>query len=318
MTKSCRPHRASLLPRRVRPRYSVAVGIEIDTINRYHIVSRLSLRRLIPFRLLGRRRQKQSHREPVYLSQLQNFSDEEWQAALTKSPAEAARFVHAAATYGNIDAQLHWAQMQLDGYGTKRDPEAAFRWFGIAALSKRADAVNMLGRCHELGWGTPIDYAKAVDCYRAAAEKSYDWAQYNLGCRLLDGKDVGRDPGTAFELFTKAVAQGHMKSLNMLGRCYENGWGCKQDMVEAVRWYRRSADEGDFRGQYRYGQLLLDRGLLDEAVPLLRLAVDTTPVEMCGDIAAALMQHPEPRLREIGAIAQARAASVLNPKFASF
>lgn len=304
-----RATRASSLPQRGRPRYTAMTIVEIDVPSRYYIVSRLSLRRFIPFRLFGKRRQKQAAREPVYLSQLQNLSDEGWKAALTKSPAEAARWVQAAATYGNTDAQLHWAQMQLDGYGTKRDPEAAFRWFGIAALSKRPDAVNMLGRCHDLGWGTPVDYAKAVECYRAAAEKSYDWAQYNLGCRLLDGKDVGRDPDTAFELFTRAVAQGHMKSLNMLGRCYEHGWGCKQDMAEAVRLYRRSADEGDFRGQYRYGQLLLDRGLVDEAVPLLRLAVATTPVEMCGDIAAALMQHPELRLREIAALAQARAAN---------
>lgn len=263
----------------------------------------------MPSRFFGRQRQKQSPSEALYPSQLQNLSDDEWKAALTKSPAEAARWMHAAATYGNIDAQLNWAQMHLDGYGTKRDPEAAFRWFGIAALSKRADAINMLGRCHELGWGTPIDYAKAVACYRDAANKSYDWAQYNLGCRLLDGRDVGHDPDMAFALFTRAVAQGHVKSLNMLGRCYEHGWGCPQDIAEATQWYRRSADEGDFRGQYRYGQLLLDRGLLDEAVPLLRLAVDNTPVDMCGDIASALLEHPEPGIQEIGARAQARASN---------
>lgn len=274
-------------------------------------MSRLTLRRLFPFRLFGRRQRKPSS-EPIYLGQIEKLSDEEWRAALTKSPEEAARWVHAAATYGNTDAQLYWAQMQLDGYGTKRDPEAGFRWFGIAALSKRADAINMLGRCHELGWGTPIDYAKAVECYRDAAEKSHDWAQYNLGCRLLDGRDVGRDPDSAFAAFTKAVAQGHVKSLNMLGRCYENGWGCRQDVAEAALWYRRSAEAGDFRGQYRYGQLLLDGGLLEDALPWLRLAVDNTPVEMCGELAAALLAHTDPRLQEIGAYAQARASGTTN------
>lgn len=269
---------------------------------------RLSLRRFNPFRFFGKR-QQQPAGETVTVGRLQNLSEEDWQAALSKSPAEAARFVQAAATYGYVDAQLNWAQMQLDGYGTRRDPEAAFRWFGIAALSKRGDAINMLGRCHELGWGTPVDHAKAVECYREAADKSYDWAQYNLGCRLLDGKDTGRDPDEAFKLFNKAVAQGHMKSLNMLGRCYENGWGCPQDMAEAVRWYRRSAEEGDFRGQYRYGQLLLDGGLLDEAVPLLRLAIDNTPAAMCGDIANALTNHPDPRIGEIAGHARARAST---------
>jgi TPR repeat protein len=273
----------------------------------YRIVLRLLSWRINPFRLLSRRPQKQSSGEPLPLGAIQNLSSEDWQAALSKSPEEAARYVHAAASYGNIDAQLNWAQMQLEGYGTRRDPEAAFRWFGIAALSKRADAVNLLGRCYDLGWGTPVDFAKAVECYREAADKSYDWAQYNLGCRLLDGRDVGRDPETAFTMFSKAVAQGHMKSLNMLGRCYENGWGCRQDMTEAILWYRRSAEAGDFRGQYRYGQLLLDRGLLDDAIPLLHLAIDNTPVEMCGDIAIAFADQSDPRLQDIAAHARARA-----------
>lgn len=260
-------------------------------------------------RLFGKPRKKQTADEPIYLGEIRKLSDEDWQAALTKSPLEAARLVQAAATYGYLDAQLNWAQMLLDGYGTRRDPEAAFRWFGIAALSKRADTLNMLGRCHELGWGTPVDYAKAVACYREAADKSYDWAQYNLGCRLLDGQDVGRDPDEAFALFSKAVAQGHDKSLNMLGRCYENGWGCPQDMTQAIAWYRRSAEAGDFRGQYRYGQLLVDQGLLDDALALLRLAVDNTPVHMCAEIADAFLNHAEPKLREIGLRAQARAST---------
>ena len=268
------------------------------------------MKRFSPFRLFRKRRKELPSSEPLPLGQVQGLSNEDWQAALSKSPEEAARYVEAAAKYGNIDAQLNWAHMQLDGYGTRRDPEAAFRWFGIAALSKRADILNMLGRCHELGWGTPVDYAKAVACYREAADKSYDWAQYNLGCRLLDGREVGPDREAAFDLFRKAVAQGHVKSLNMLGRCYENGWGCRQDMAEAILWYRRSAEAGDFRGQYRYGQLLLDRGLLDDAVPLLRLAVDNTPAEMCGDIATALAGQSDSRLQEIATHAQTRASQI--------
>lgn len=271
---------------------------------RYHAVSRLTLRHFNLFRFFGKRRKSRPIDEPLYGSRLEKLSSEEWQAALNKSPEEAARWIYAAATSGNIDAQLHWAQMQLDGYGTRRDPGAAFRWFCIAALSKRPDAINMLGRCHERGWGTPIDYAKAVECYREAAEKSFDWAQFNLGLLLLEGKGTARDPDKAFDLFTKAVAQNHMKSLNMIGLCYENGWGCRQNMAESIRWYRRSADAGDFRGQYRYGQLLLDRGQTDEALPWFRLAVENTPVEMRGEIASALMNHPDQKLRTIGILAK--------------
>ena len=265
-----------------------------------------------------RRRREQESGEPVYFSRLKHLSDGEWRAALAESPAKAARWVYAAATYGNIDAQLYWGQMLLDGYGTRRDPTGAFRWFTIAAESKRADAINMLGRCHERGWGVPSDCAKAAACYRHAAEQSFDWAQFNLASLMLDGKGVARDPDGACELFMQAAAQGHVKSLNMVGRCYEHGWGRPRDMIAAVEWYRRSAEGGDFRGQYRYGQMLFERGSVADALAWLRLAVDTAPVEFCRDIAGELLCHCAAPVRDIGRharsiVAEADAKAAADP-----
>jgi TPR repeat protein len=254
-----------------------------------------------------RKRQKKISDETIYLGQLEKLNKEEWDSILSKEPREAARWIYAAATYGHIDAQLHWAQMLHDGIGTERDPEAAFRWFGIAARSKRADALNMLGRCYALGWGTPVDFGKAAEHYREAAAKSSDWARYNLGCLMIEGKGVARDVDEAFRLFMSAVEQGHVKSLNMVGRCYENGWGCTQNMAEAVRWFRRSAEAGDFRGQYSYAQVLIGQGMLDDALPWLRLAIDQSHVELCREMAKVLSEHPEPRLRDMSTYANARA-----------
>ncbi|WP_424629931.1 tetratricopeptide repeat protein [Bradyrhizobium sp. SYSU BS000235] len=259
-----------------------------------------------------RKRQKKNFDETIYLSQLENLSKEEWDAILSKEPREAARWIYAAATYGHLDAQLHWAQMLLDGIGTERDPEAAFRWFGIAARSKRADAINMLGRCHELGWGTPPDFEKAAEHYRESAAKSSDWARFNLGCLLLEGKGVARDTDEAFRLFMSAVEQGHIKSLNMVGRCYENGWGCTRDPAEAVQWFRRSAEAGDFRGQYSHAQILIEQGRLDDALPWLRLAINQSHIELCREMTKVLSDHPEPRLREMARYADARAARLAS------
>ncbi|MNV71035.1 Sel1 repeat protein [compost metagenome] len=44
-----------------------------------------------------------------------------------------------------------------------------------------------------------------------------------------------------------------------LGAMYELGMGLPRDGVEALRWYRRSADQGNVYGQYFSG-LLLGRG----------------------------------------------------------
>lgn len=272
-----------------------------------------SLRSLLSFPakiFAKRKRTRKFSDETIYLSQLESLSKEGWDAILSKDPTESARWIYAAATYGHVDAQLHWAQMLLDGIGTDRDPEAAFRWFGIAARSKRADAINMLGRCHELGWGTPVDFSKAAEHYREAATKASDWARFNLGCLTLEGKGVARDPDEAFRLFMSAVEQGHVKSLNMVGRCYENGWGCTQNMTEAIQWFRRSAEAGDFRGQYSYAQVLIEQGRLGEALPWLRLGIDQSHVELCREMAKALSDHPEPRLREMAAYANARAVQL--------
>jgi TPR repeat protein len=45
--------------------------------------------------------------------------------------------------------------------------------------------------------------------------------------------------------------------MNLVGRCYEQGWGIARDAAAAARWYRRSAEAGYFRGQYNWATLLL-------------------------------------------------------------
>ena len=42
---------------------------------------------------------------------------------------------------------------------------------------------------------------------------------------------------------------------NNLGWMYENGRGVQRDRVEAVRWYRRAADQGDSWAQEQLDRL---------------------------------------------------------------
>lgn len=266
------------------------------------------LRSLLHLPFAGKRQRQEPPAEDLAeFGRLQRMSEEEWQAALIENPHEAARWVYAAAVYGRVDAQMSWGHMLLNGYGIERDPERAFRWFGIAAQSRRADTINMVGRCHELGWGVPVDLARAAACYREAAEKSYDWGQFNLASLMLEGKGVARDPDTAFDLFMKAAAQGHAKSMNMIGGFYEHGLGRPASMEIARDWYRRAAEGGDFRGRYRYGLLLAADGSPENALPLIRQAIDAAPADFCRDVALQLADHPHPDLRELAAHAQARA-----------
>jgi len=58
---------------------------------------------------------------------------------------------------------------------------------------------------------------------------------------------------------------GHAKSMNLYGRYLEHGIATAPSPVRAVRWYRRSAEAGDFRGMFSLAMVLTERGEMLEA-----------------------------------------------------
>ena len=47
-----------------------------------------------------------------------------------------------------------------------------------------------------------------------------------------------------FDAVKKAAEQGHVDSQFILGLMYDNGYGVPEDYAEAVRWFRKSAEQG--------------------------------------------------------------------------
>lgn len=76
------------------------------------------------------------------------------------------------------------------------------------------------------------------------AEQGNAEAQYQLGLRYLDGKDIQKDEVKAFEWFKKAAEQGHSKAQCALGYCYNKGQGIQKDEKKGVEWYSKSAEQG--------------------------------------------------------------------------
>ena len=90
-------------------------------------------------------------------------------------------------------------------------------------------ARNMLGRCHEHGWGCAADASVAARHYRVAAEAGLDWAMYNYANLLATGRGVIEDQPQALSLYRRAAELGHAKSMNLLGRYLEEGRVCPAD-----------------------------------------------------------------------------------------
>lgn len=233
------------------------------------------------------------------LEQLERMSYGSLHALLTGDRARAAASIRCAAECGLAAAQLRLGRMLLEGSEIERDDRAAFGWFSRAADQGDTEAMNMVGRCHENGWGVRVDLERAAARYRASAEGGHDWGQYNLGNLLFDGRGTAPDPPQALRWYLRAASQGHGRAMNVVARCLEEGWGCRRSLDDAAYWYHQSARSGYFRGQFNHAVLLAERGLPESAADWFWKAAAGGDAQMRRTIAAALAASRHPALRHI-------------------
>ena len=65
--------------------------------------------------------------------------------------------------------------------------------------------------------------------------------------------DNKKDYSEAVKWYRKAAEQGNAQAQNNLGVCYENGEGVTQSYSEAVKWFRKAAEQGQVNAQHNLG-----------------------------------------------------------------
>ena len=73
---------------------------------------------------------------------------------------------------------------------------------------------------------------------------------------------------------------------------YQEGQGVPQDYAEAVRWYRKSAEQGDVKGQSALG-LMYERGQ-GVAQDYVRAYMCSTSLLRCRNSARTTTRQPRP------------------------
>ena len=97
------------------------------------------------------------------------------------------------------------------------------------------------------------EYEQAVIWYTYAASKGHLAAQNVLGICYENGYGVPQSYEKAVEWYTKAAKQGYATAQCNLGVCYEVGQGVKQSYEKAVEWYTKAANQGYARAQCNLG-----------------------------------------------------------------
>ncbi len=201
----------------------------------------------------------------------------------------------AAATAGQLAAQVEMGRLILDGATTEAQRGQAIDWLLRAMADGQSDAAGILVRfldeLHDrigkddmrrlvaavessaadkpsamaalgevfasdlLG---PPDLEKAVRWSRGAAQAGHRGAMRRYGDLLRDGQGVGQDRAAAVGWYQRAADAGDTTAIGRLGDAYARGLGVEVDLDRAIQFYRQAADLG-----HRSSVLNLAKAYLD-------------------------------------------------------
>lgn len=182
---------------------------------------------------------------------------------VAKNETKAFEWAQKAATKGNADAQLYLAHMYSAGGGVAKDEAKAFEWMLKSAMAGNVEAQNNSGMWYLKGIGTQKDLAKALKWFEIAALAGEPSAQTTIGWAYMsDDFGLARDYLLALDWNMKASKQGFGEGTSNIGLLYENGWGVPVNYVEAANWHKKAIEQKAHSGQAEF-QLggLYEKGL---------------------------------------------------------
>ena len=117
--------------------------------------------------------------------------------------------------------------------------------------TSEADRLFRLAQEYNYGQGRKFDLAKAASFYRQANEKGHPLAAGFLGALYANGYGVKKDEEKARKLCSQVVVaakataeKGSVQAQHLLGLMHDHGLGVAKNDKEAVRWYRKAAEQG--------------------------------------------------------------------------
>lgn len=186
------------------------------------------------------------------------------QQALSRGDYKTARvYFRESLDAGHVWAAWYLGELYRLGYGGKRNPGKAFRYYRKVALAAEdleftrphylPLAVDSLVRVAD-GYRAGIKSAKvnkdpsrAYRLYRSAEGYRHPGADHGLGIMFLDGIGVRKNPKRALLLLRSAARDGYTASRLILAHLYLKGRYVRQDRARALMWYELAQRTGRVR-----------------------------------------------------------------------
>lgn len=156
--------------------------------------------------------------------------------------------------------------------GIVKNEKKAVKIFKRAAELGSLHAMICLASMFKTGSGVKPNRTKAMQLMRAASDRGYAEAQWDLA-RLLRDDERHEE---AFQFFKLSAEQNFTEALICLGRCYMQGQGVDSDLDEAKRCFARAAANGDKDAQEVLDQIEHEREL-EATLEILRQPHSSNP-----------------------------------------
>jgi TPR repeat protein len=142
---------------------------------------------------------------------------------------------------GNVDAQLAWGLILLEG----PNPVEAVPPLEKAAEAGNATAQYNLGIYYSGVYGAEAQWPQAAAWFQKAADQGLSDAQYNLALLYTDGRGVEKNAVKAADWFGKAALQGSADAALEYGVLVFRGEGVEKDEALGAKWLLIAANHGN-------------------------------------------------------------------------
>src|SRR5690606_796600 len=143
----------------------------------------------------------------------------------------------------DVSAMSSLGALYYNGHGVKQDYAQAVVWYKKAAEAGQVDAMVIMGNMYRDATGVERSYGTAREYYEKAIAADDDVAALrHLGTLYYQYNGYGHTINytKALEYFKRAADKGDKESMQMIGNMYLTGTGVKKDKKLGRQWMARS------------------------------------------------------------------------------
>ena len=155
---------------------------------------------------------------------------------------------------GNSQAQYYLGLIFAKGDGVPQDPILATKWLNKAATNGDADAQVAYADMLWSGIYLKQNRKSAVVWYEAAADQGNQRAQFFMGQLFAEGNQVQKNMTRSFNYIRDAAKGGYAAAQHRLALMYQYGLGTPAKLDESLYWFKRAVRSGDPSTEYDFSR----------------------------------------------------------------